>query len=41
MDKRIRHKGVSTLSVLLLLIVGSVGFSLGFKLLTPYNLHGE
>ena len=39
MDKRIRHKGVSSLSVLLLLFVGSVVFSLVFKLLTPYTTH--
>ena len=39
MDKHIRQKGISTLSVLLLLIVGSVGFSLGIKLLAPYSTH--
>ena len=39
MDKHIRQKGISTLSILLLLIVGSVGFSLGFKLLAPYSTH--
>lgn len=39
MENYNRQKGVSTLSVLLLLIVGSVGFSLGFKLLTPYSTH--
>lgn len=39
MENYNRQKGVSTRSVLLLLIVGSVGFSLGFKLLAPYSTH--
>ncbi|CAI8182760.1 MAG: Uncharacterised protein [Marinobacterium sp. xm-d-530] len=34
-----RQRGISSLSVLLLLIVGSIGVSLGFKLLTPYSTH--
>lgn len=39
MDKHNRQEGISTLSVLFVLVVASVGFSLGFKLLAPYSTH--